>query len=198
MIRRSLLQVAALLLFAPLLASPLQAAPGIVRVAVKTTAGSFVVAVDTKRAPITAKNFLAYVDKQFFDGTTFYRAARAVGNPRLGFIQGGVHRDLRRSLPPIAHEPTSKTGLRHVDGAISMARREPGSAMGEFFILVGPAPAMDAKAGDPGYAVFGKVVKGMPVLRKILAEKTWPGGSGSMKGQLIKQPVKILEAKRLS
>ncbi|MFZ5706121.1 MAG: peptidylprolyl isomerase [Pseudomonadota bacterium] len=198
MIRRIALRVAALLLLFPLLAPPAMAAPGIVRVSMKTTAGTFVLAIDTKRAPITAKNFLAYVDKRFLDGTTFYRAARAVGNPGRGFIQGGVHRDFRRSLPPIAHEPTSKTGLRHVDGAISMARREPGSAMGEFFIMVGAAPAMDAKAGDPGYAVFGKVVSGMPVVRKILAEKTWPGGSGSMKGQLIKQPVKIVEAKRLS
>jgi peptidyl-prolyl cis-trans isomerase A (cyclophilin A) len=183
-------------------AAPAAAAPAIVKVALKTTEGTIVVAVDTKRAPITANNFLAYVDQKKLDGTTFYRAARAIGNPKRGFIQGGVHRDARRSLPPIKHEPTTKTGLSHVDGAISMARREPGSAMGEFFIMAGAAPAMDAKPGggeaNAGYAVFGKMVSGKAVLQRILAAKTWPGGSGSMKGQLIKAPVKIVEAKRVS
>lgn len=184
-------------------AATVQAAPppSTVKVALKTSEGMIVVAVDTKRAPVTAKNFLAYVDQKKLDGTTFYRAARAIGNAKRGFIQGGVHRDARRSLPPIAHEPTSRTGIRHIDGAISMARREPGSAMGEFFILAGDAPAMDAKPGggdaNAGYAAFGRVVSGMPVVKRILAVPTWPGGSGSMKGQLIKQPVKIIEAKRV-
>lgn len=181
---------AALALAAPSFAAPL-------KVALKTSAGTIVIAVDTKHAPITAKNFLAYVDARNFDGKSFYRAARATGNPRMGLIQGGVRRDIRRSLPPIAHEPTSKTGLRHVDGTVSMARGEVGSAMGDFFILVGPAPAMDARPGNPGYAAFGKVVSGMPVVKKILAQKTWPGGSGAMKGQLIKEPVTIIEAKRV-
>jgi peptidyl-prolyl cis-trans isomerase A (cyclophilin A) len=196
MIRR-LLPIA----LALLAAAPLHAAPATVKVALKTSEGTIVVAVDTKRAPITAGNFLAYVDQKKLDGTIFYRAARAIGNPKRGFIQGGVHRDARRALPPIKHEPTSKTGIRHVDGTISMARREPGSAMGEFFILAGDAPAMDAKPGgsgdNAGYAAFGRLVSGKPVLQRILAAKTWPGGSGSMKGQLIKQPVKIIEAKRV-
>lgn len=183
-------------------AAPAAAAPALVKVALKTTEGTIVVAVDTKRAPITANNFLAYVDQKKLDGTTFYRAARAVGAPTRGFIQGGVHRDARRSLPPIKHEPTSKTGIRHVDGAISMARREPGSAMGEFFILAGAAPGMDARPGggdaNAGYAAFGRLVSGKTVLQRILAAKTWPGGPGAMKDQLIKKPVKIIEAKRVS
>ncbi|WP_016747241.1 peptidylprolyl isomerase [Rhizorhabdus wittichii] len=198
MIRRLLPIALALLATAPAQAVP---APSLVKVALKTSEGTIVVAVDTKRAPITANNFLAYVDQKKLDGTTFYRAARAIGNPKRGFIQGGVHRDARRSLPPIRHEPTSKTVIHHVDGAISMARREPGSAMGEFFILAGAAPAMDAKPGggdaNAGYAAFGKVVSGMPVVKRILAVPTWPGGAGAMKGQLIRQPVKIIEAKRI-
>jgi peptidyl-prolyl cis-trans isomerase A (cyclophilin A) len=196
MIRRLFLALAALLLAAPLLAAPAK-----VRVALKTSEGSIVIALDMRRAPITAGNFLAYVDQKKLDGTSFYRAARAVGNPKRGFIQGGVHRDARRSLPPIAHEPTSRTGLRHRDGTISMARREPGTAMGEFFILVGDAPAMDAQPGGKGdtagYAAFGQVVSGMPVVRRILASRTWPQGSGAMKGQLIRKEVKIIEARRL-
>ncbi|KQX22662.1 MULTISPECIES: peptidylprolyl isomerase [unclassified Sphingomonas] len=202
MIRRLLPIALALLAVVPAAAPAIAApAPATVKVALKTSEGTIVVAVDTKRAPITAGNFLAYVDQKKLDGTTFYRAARAIGNPKRGFIQGGVHRDARRSLPPIKHEPTTKTGIRHVDGTISMARREPGSAMGEFFILAGDAPAMDARPGggdaNAGYAAFGRLVSGKPVLQRILAAKTWPGGSGSMKGQLIRQPVKIIEAKRV-
>jgi len=190
------------LFLALLLAAPLHAAPSKVNVALKTTAGTIVIALDMRHAPITAGNFLAYVEQKKLDGTTFYRAARAIGNASRGFIQGGVHRDARRSLPPIKHEPTNRTGLHHRDGTISMARREPGTAMGEFFILVGDAPAMDAKPGakgdNAGYAAFGQVISGMPVVKKILAVRTWPGGSAAMKGQLIKDPVRIIEAKRIS
>jgi len=196
MIRPYLLAV-----LAAILAAPALAAPASVRVAMKTSEGTFIVAVDVRHAPITAGNFLAYVDQKKLDGTYFYRAARAVGNARRGFIQGGVHRDARRSLLPIAHEPTTKTGIHHLDGTISMARREPGSAMGEFFILVGDAPSMDAKPGargdNAGYAAFGRVVSGMPVVKRILAARTWPGGPGAMKDQLIRKPVTIIEAKRL-
>jgi len=173
-----------------------------VKVALKTDLGTITIAVDVKRAPITSANFLAYVDQKKLDGTRFYRAARAQGDASRGFIQGGVHRDARRSLLPIAHEPTTRTGIRHVDGTISMARREPGTAMGEFFITVGAAPTMDARGdakGDKaGYAAFGRVVAGMPVVKRILAVRTWPGGSGSMKGQLIREPVRIVEARRVS
>lgn len=196
MIRRLLTIALALLI-----AAPATAAPSRVKVALRTSEGTIVIAVDLRRAPITAGNFLAYVDQKKLDGTTFYRAARAIGNPRRGFIQGGVHRDARRSLPPIAHEPTSRTGLHHIDGTISMARREPGTAMGEFFILAGAAPAMDAnpraKGDNAGYAAFGQVVSGKAVIQRILASKTWPQGEGAMKGQLIKKEVKILEVRRV-
>ncbi len=195
MIRRILLALALLL------ASPATAAPGEVRVSLKTSEGTILLALDTRRAPITANNFLAYVDRKYFDGTRFYRAARALGNPRQGFIQGGIKRDLRRSMPPIAHEPTTKTGLSHRDGTISMAMREPGTAMGEFFIMVGAARSMDAKGNgkgaNAGFAAFGRVVSGMPVVKRILAARTHPGGGGALKGQMIKEPVMIIEARRV-
>lgn len=191
-----------LLLFALLFSTTAAiAAPSKVKVALRTSEGTIIVAVDVGHAPITANNFLAYVDQKKFDGTSFYRAAPAKGNRSIGLIQGGIRRAAYRSLLPIAHEPTSKTGLRHIDGAISMARREPGSAMGDFFILAGASPAMDARPGakgdNAGYAVFGRVVSGMPVVKRILAAKTWPGGTGAMKDQLIRKPIQILEARRL-
>ena len=176
-------------------------APATTRVSIQTSEGNILIDLDMKRAPITAGNFLRYVDEKRFDGTSFYRAARTRNAEKSGFVQGGIRHSLRRSLPPIAHEPTSKTGLKHVDGAISMARNEPGSAMGDFFITVGTAASMDAhpgKSGDNlGYAVFGKVVGSMNVVRRILAAPTVPGaGSGGMKGQMITAPIRIIAARR--
>jgi peptidyl-prolyl cis-trans isomerase A (cyclophilin A) len=176
--------------------------PGGQRVAIDTDAGAIVVELDTKHAPITTGNFLGYADKHLFDGTYFYRAARTKGAPTLGFVQGGVRHSATRSLPPIAHEPTSKTGIHHVDGTISMARNEPGTAMGDFFITVGPAPGMDAHPGKPGdnlgFAAFGHVVKGMDIVHRILAAKTVDNaGAGLMRGQLLAAPVKIISVKRI-
>jgi peptidyl-prolyl cis-trans isomerase A (cyclophilin A) len=177
--------------------------PGTQQVAIETDAGTIVVALDTRHAPITAGNFLSYADKKLFDGTAFYRSARTKGAPKYGFIQGGVRHSAKRSLPPIVHEPTSKTGIHHVDGTISMARNEPGTAMGDFFITVGPAPDMDAhpgKSGDNlGFAAFGHVVKGMDIVHRILAAKTVNNaGAGLMRGQLLAAPVKIISVKRVS
>jgi peptidyl-prolyl cis-trans isomerase A (cyclophilin A) len=173
-----------------------RAAPGYVRIKLVTSKGPIVVALDQRRAPRTTANFLAYVDDGRLDGTTFFRAARHKGAPRLGFIEGGVGNDMRRTLPPIKLEPTSKTGLRHVDGAISMARTGPDTATGNFSLLVGPEPSMDAKPGNPGYAAFGRVVGGMATVKAILAEPSG-GGGGAMKGQMILKPVQIIKAVRL-
>jgi peptidyl-prolyl cis-trans isomerase A (cyclophilin A) len=171
--------------------------PDTVKVRIETEIGAITIAVDVKHAPITATNFIRYVDAHRFDGTTFYRAARAIGNDKEGFIQGGIRRDYTRMYPPIAHEPTTRTGLRHVTGAVSMAYREPGDAMGDFFILTHAAPDMDAKGDKPGFAVFGKVIDGMPTVRKILAEPTIKGGSGPMKDQIIAKSVRIVKAERI-
>ena len=169
-----------------------------VRVRLETDAGPILLELDGRSAPITTANFLAYVDRQRFDGITFYRAARTRGAEGRGFIQGGIRRDFRRMRPPIEHEPTSATGLRHVDGAISMARAEGGAgAMGEFFITVGAMPSMDADGDDDGFAVFGRVVEGMDVVRRILAAETVPdAGRGAMRGQMLATPVRIVSARR--
>ena len=174
----------------------------LVRVRLETAAGPIELELDARRAPVTTANFLAYVDQGRLDDTRFYRASRTRGATNRGFIQGGIQRNYRRMLPPIAHEPTSETGLRHVDGTISMARTAPGTAMGEFFIILGDMPAMDAGGGgegdELGYAAFGRVIEGMDVVRRILAAPTVPGaGRGSMRDQMIAEPVAIVRARRI-
>lgn len=177
--------------------SATRATPGYVRVRFETSAGPIIVALDVKRAPATSRNFLAYVDDGRFDGTVFYRSARRKADPSLGFVQGGIRTDARRILPPFPHERTDKTGVKHVDGAISMARRpEPNSAGGNFVLLVGAMPSMDAKDDFPGYAAFGRVVGGMATVKRILAKPTG-GGMDAMKGQMILDPVRIVRARRL-
>lgn len=171
--------------------------PGYVRVRLETSAGPIVIAADIRHAPQTSANFLAYVDDGRLDGTTFYRAARNRVNPKVGFIQGGISVDRRRALPPIPHEPTNQTGIKHLDGVISMARgNSPGSAMGNFFMMVGPVPSLDAQDGRPGYAAFGHIVQGMDVVKRILGARTG-GGVGPMRGQMIEPPVKLISARRL-
>jgi len=172
----------------------------IVRVALDTEAGRIVIAVDRGHAPITAKNFLRYVDAKRLDGITFYRAMKLWEG--TGLVQGGV-RDGAKLFPPIAHEPTSKTGLRHNDGTISMARAEPGSARCDFFITVGKIDGFNAgtKDGDGlGYAAFGRVVEGMDVVRSLLAAPTSPtkGAELGMHGQILEKPVKIVKAARVT
>jgi peptidyl-prolyl cis-trans isomerase A (cyclophilin A) len=169
----------------------------IVQVRLDTEAGPITLALDSKHAPVTTANFLAYVDQHRFDGTSFYRAARTPGAKGAGLIQGGINRNYRRMLPPIAHEPTGRTGLRHVAGTISMARARPGSAAGEFFIAASALPRMDAHGGEPGFAAFGRVTEGMDTVRRILAQPTIPNaGRGPMRGQMIAAPVKIVSARR--
>lgn len=197
----------ALLLFTLLIGSPQtawsQPRAGTARVSLETSEGPILIELELKRAPVTAGNFLRYVEEKRFDGTYFYRAARTVGATNRGFVQGGIRHSIRRSLPPIPHEPTSRTGIKHGDGTLSMARMAPGTAMGDFFITVGSAPAMDAHPGKPGdnlgYAAFGRVVRGMEVVRRILAAPTVPrAGSGAMKGQIIAKPIRIVAARRVS
>ena len=186
-----------LFLFALLaLAVPAQAQT--VRVRLNTSEGAIVLALDAGRAPKTVANFMAYVDDGRLDGTTFYRAARSKRAQGFGFIQGGVDTDARRViLPAVPLEPTSVTGIRHLDATVSMARRAyPNSATGNFVLTVGPAPRLDAAGTYLGYAAFGHVVGGMDVVKRILAVPTG-GGSDEMKGQMILRPVRILTARRL-
>lgn len=172
-----------------------------VPVRMETGEGVIILAVETERAPVTAANFLRYVDQKKLDGATFYRALSFPGRPDLGLVQGGAKGDAKRLLPPIAHEPTTKTGLTHGDGAISMARAAPGSAQGDFFFIIGGLPSLDAdpkaEGDNQGFAVFGRVTEGMEVVKRILAAPVSPtAGEGAMKGQMILEPVKIVRVRR--
>ena len=174
-------------------------------IVLETSAGDITVALETERAPITAGNFLRYVEEDRFDGTVFYRAMKLDwGDQPNGLIQGGTQWDPDRILPGIAHEPTTVTGLSHTKGALSMAMGEPGTANGDFSIFLQDSTGMDAdpKSEDPvwqnGYAVFGYVIDGMDVVQAIHAMPTDPDkGEGWMKGQMLADPVKIIEARRV-
>jgi peptidyl-prolyl cis-trans isomerase A (cyclophilin A) len=173
-------------------ASPVAEAPkeDLVKVALDTSAGRIVLALDKTRAPITTANFLAYVDSGKFDGEGFYRAMPLTNG---GLIQGGITSDGRKLRPPIAHEPPSKTGIHHTAGSISMASAGPGQARSDFFILTTDVPSFDAS-----FAPFGKVVEGMDVVKAILAAPVSPTkGQGAMKGQMLEPVVKIRQAERL-
>jgi peptidyl-prolyl cis-trans isomerase A (cyclophilin A) len=171
------------------------------RVSVQTGKGIIVLQLEQEKAPITAGNFLRYVDTVRYDGSTFYRASRAGGTGATGLIEGGLQNDPARLLPPIAHESTKVTGLRHIDGTVSMARDAVGSATADFFICIGSATYLDADPSRPGdnagYAAFGQVVEGMDVVRSILASPT--GGVARnpvMQGQILDPPIPIVSMKR--
>lgn len=174
-------------------------------VVIETTMGDITVEIETERAPVTAANFLRYVDEDRFDGTAFYRAMHLDwGEPPNGLLQGGTQMHPDRVLDPIAHEPTTQTGLSHTDGALSMARYEPGSATGDFSIMIKDQTGLDATpaSSDPslqaGFAVFGHVVAGMDVVHAIHALPPDPDkGEGWMKDQLLADPVEIVDMRRV-
>jgi len=148
------------------------------RAAIETELGRLVVEIDAGRAPVTAGNFLRYVDEGRFESASFYRTVTSSNQPKnevkIEVIQGGIGWvESERRLPPIPHETTPATGLRHLDGVLSMARSEPGSATSEFFICVGDQPELDLggrrNPDGQGFAAFGRVVEGMDVVRAIHA-----------------------------
>ena len=180
-----------------------------VRVRIETSAGDIVVDVDDA-APLTAANFLAHVDQGLYDGARFYRVTRPANDPMIEVVQGGLWDPAREGdpgyaftapRPPIAHETTAASGLSHVDGAISMARGEPGTAASEFFITIGPHPELDfGGARNPdgqGFAAFGRVVAGMEVVRAIQTGSTAASlSSPVMAGQILDAPVVIARMRR--
>jgi len=175
-----------------------------VRVILTTDLGEIALDLDHRHAPITTENFVAYVDQKRFDGTVFYRAMRlqSDGAP-AGLIQGGTQYDPRRILKPIAHEPTTQTGILHKAWTISMARYAPGTATGDFSILLSDLPSLDADpkaAGDnAGYAAFGHVFAGKEVVQRIFEAPLSPTrGEGFLKGQMLEAPVKIVSARRVA
>lgn len=175
-----------------------------VDVVLETGMGAITIALEVERAPITAANFLRYVEEGRFDGTVFYRAMSLDREPKPnGLLQGGTQFDPKRILPGIEHEPTTKTGLSHTNGALSMAMLEPGSANGDFSIMLQDQTGLDARPEDPdpvwqnGYAVFGYVIDGMDVVAAIHQSPIDPDkGQPAMRGQMLAKPVKIIKARR--
>jgi peptidyl-prolyl cis-trans isomerase A (cyclophilin A) len=173
------------------------------QIIIQTTLGDITLALESERAPITTANFLRYAEDDRFDGSVFYRAMRLDwGEQPNGLIQGGTQMHPNRIFEPIAHEPTNETGVKHVAGAISMARYDPGTATGDFSILLSDQPSLDAQPNAdepslrPGFAAFGHVVDGMDVVRAIFGAPTDPEkGEGIMKGQMLAEPVEIIDVR---
>lgn len=165
--------------------------------------GSFVVEVYPDKAPITAGNFLRYVDEKRLEGAAFYRAITYPGMPGVGLLQGGMQGLGKRMLPPIPHEPTSQTGLVHKNGTISLARHKPGTATCEFFICAGDLQGLDADPGQPGdnlgFAAFGQVVEGMEVIKTLMASPVSPtkGAEHGMLGQMLEPTLPIASITRI-
>ena len=169
------LAVATLVVSAAVLPSAAQSQGKPTRVRIDTDAGEILVDVFADKAPITSANFLRYVTEKRYDGGAFYRVVTMRNQPtspvKIEVIQGGLDADSSKRLPAIAHETNDKTGLKHLDGTISMARSTPGSATSEFFICINDQPELDfggkRNPDGQGFAAFGKVVRGMDVVRKI-------------------------------
>ena len=169
------------------------------RVIITTTEGPITLELYADKAPITVANFMKYVDRKLYDGSTFYRASKPKGQVAndYGSIQGGLQHDEKKKLPPIAHESTLKTGIKHTDGVISMGRFAPGTAQADWVLCIGDMTYLDATATDPGFAAFGRMVDGKPVAMTILGEPTDPNaGVGAMKGEILVHPVKIISIRR--
>lgn len=170
---------------------------GPVRVVIETGMGAFELEVDAGRAPVTAGNFLRYLDGGHYDGGTFFRTVHAENQPndsiRIAVIQGGRNPEAEaEAFPAIALERTSETGLLHVDGAVSMGRTGPDTATDSFFICIGDQPSLDfggmRNPDGQGFAAFGRVVAGMDAVRAIHA--------APYEAQRLTPPVRIGRAYR--
>lgn len=183
-----------------------QPLPDLVRVAMVTELGTIELELDHKRAPLTTENFMAYVALKRFDGIVFYRSMHlAWGEQPTGLVQAGLQNHPQKIMKPIAHEPTSQTGLSHTPGTISMARYAPGTATADFSIMLNGMTGLDAdpKSANPdlqaGFAAFGKVTSGMDVVRAIWdAPRSPTKGEGVMKGQMIDPTIKVLTVRRIA
>ena len=165
--------LAALVPSSPLAA---QTAGEAVVVRIETAKGDITAEIYVDAAPITAQNFLDYLDESVFDGGTFYRSVRMDNQPndsvQIEVIQAGPDNSMRERLrPAIPLERTTVTGLAHVDGALSMARGGPDTGRASFFICINDQPSLDfgghRNLDGQGFAVFGQVIEGMDVVRAI-------------------------------
>jgi peptidyl-prolyl cis-trans isomerase A (cyclophilin A) len=172
-------------------------------VVMDTALGPITLRLELDRAPISAGDFLRYVDRGLYAQGAFYRTVRPDDDPnpvKIEVLQGGLTDD-SKYLPPIAHEPTHHTGLRHRNGTISIARDTVGTgSAGAFFVCVGDQPDLDfggkRNPDGQGFAAFGHVTNGMDLVRKIWSSKT-QGPPGSPVGELLASPVRILSARRV-
>ncbi|MFN3858939.1 MAG: peptidylprolyl isomerase [Caulobacter sp.] len=177
-------------------------APGILRLNMATGEGLLVLDLFEAQAPLTVANIMRYVDAGRFNRSAIYRAVRAGGASDYGLVQGGARFDTKKgNFKGVEHEPTTRTGIKHLDGTISLAREAPGTGTSDFFICVGDAPYLDANPEAPGdnlgYAAFGRVVQGMDLVRRILTMPTSDKAENpTMRGQMLAQPVPILSTKR--
>ncbi|GAB3026368.1 peptidylprolyl isomerase [Spirosoma pulveris] len=178
------------------------------QVRIDTEAGPIVIRLYPDKAPVTVANFLRYVDDKRYDSTHFYRVVRqdnqATSPVKIEVIQGGLQNDTTRMFPPIIQETTAKTGLKHLDGTLSMARGAPNSGASEFFICINPQPELDfggkRNPDGQGFAAFGQVISGMDVVRKIQIGQTGqPGPTNAYSNplQLLRKPVLIRTVRRI-
>jgi peptidyl-prolyl cis-trans isomerase A (cyclophilin A) len=170
----------------------------LVPVLIETPLGQITIEIDAQAAPITAANFLKYVDAGSYDGGVFHRTVTMANQPndavKIEVIQGGIGADYpREGEPSIPLERTSVTGHRHLDGTISMARLTPDSANSGFFICIGDQPDLDfggkRNPDGQGFAAFGRVTSGMQVVRAIQ--------QSPHEGQRLTPPVPITRVRRL-
>ena len=173
-------------------------------VLIKTSVGDIKVKLEAKKAPITVANFLKYVDENLFDDGTFFRVVRLdnqVNNPvKIQVIQGGIDEKTKKSYPPIELETTQKTGIKHKNGTISMARSQPNTATASFFICIEDQPELDfggkRNPDGQGFAAVGKVVQGMDIVKKIQQGKT-KSSKEFDQPQVLIEPVKIISIRRV-
>ncbi len=169
-------------------------------VLIETKLGDIEVELYPDKSPKSAGAFLSYIDSGFYKNSSFYRVLKEEDQPSASFkselIQGGIwHTNYKKGigLTGIPHEPTNQTGILHKDGTISLARTTPGTASSEFFICIGDQPAYDyggmANPDGKGYSAFGKVIKGMDIVRKIHQQ--------SNNEDSFDPPVEIFNIKRL-
>jgi peptidyl-prolyl cis-trans isomerase A (cyclophilin A) len=180
----------------------LDLAPGEIAVGIETLLGTFYIAVDPKRAPITATNFLRYVDAKLYDWGRFHRATRPdnytpapPNRPMMNIIQGGINPAKRNEgFPAIPLERTTLTGIKHVAGVVSMARGTAAdTATSDFFVLLDDQPSLDYGGlrfdDGQGGGAFGHVVSGLDVVKKIQQQP--------VDGQNLSGPVIIRRVWRL-
>lgn len=163
-----------------------------------TEIGTITIELFPNQAPITVKNFLRYIDEDRYSDFTFYRVVNMKNqnsdSVKIEVIQGGLgfnqHPDV---LPPISHESTNKTDLKHLNGTISMARNEPGTASSEIFICINDQPELDYNGSrNPdglGFAAFGMVKSGMDIVKKIQQSPS--------DGQMLNKPIRVKSIKRI-